>query len=412
MVKNKISPETSEDPSRVALYSTILNIFIAGTKGWLAYLSGSSALLADMIHGFSDTLASLLVLAGIWLSKRKSEDFPFGLYKVENFVALVSALFIFFAGYEIVHYVFRKETLLEIAYFYPSVLGLIGMILIIFLFCRYEARKADDLNSPSLLADASHWFSDIASTAIVLFALFGSWVGYPVIDRLAALVMVVFIGKVGWDILKASMRTLLDASVAPDTRQRIREVILRFSQVKGIKSIQARNSGRYIFVHANLVFGIKKFSPAHHLSEEIEKAVRKEIPFVDRIIIHYEPQSKDFTTYAVPLGADKRTLSDHLGEAPYFSLIRVSNPGKLVGEERILANPYVKEEKAKGIKVSEWLVENGVDTVFTRKGFNGKGPSYVFSSSEVEVIVTEARTVEEVRQKHLEREPSQGTSEI
>ena len=77
-----------------------------------------------MVHGFSDTLASLLVLAGIWLSKRKSEDFPWGLYKVENFVALVSALFIFFAGYEIVHYVFRKKTLLEIAYFYPSVLGL------------------------------------------------------------------------------------------------------------------------------------------------------------------------------------------------------------------------------------------------------------------------------------------------
>jgi divalent metal cation (Fe/Co/Zn/Cd) transporter len=76
MVKNKISPETKEDPSRVALYSVILNIFVAGIKGWLAYLSGSSALLADMVHGFSDTFASLLVLAGIWLSKRKSEVFP------------------------------------------------------------------------------------------------------------------------------------------------------------------------------------------------------------------------------------------------------------------------------------------------------------------------------------------------
>ena len=400
-MKSEISLEKNDDPSRVALYSTILNIGVAGTKGVLAYLSGSSALLADTIHGLSDTFASLLVLVGIWLSQKKSGEFPWGLYKVENFVALVSAIFIFFAGYEIVHYVFRKKTLLGIAYFYPSVLGLIGLILIIFLFSRYEARKADDLNSPSLLADASHWFSDIASTAIVLFALFGSWVGYPVIDRLAALVMVVFIGKVGWDILKDSMRTLLDASVAPDTRQRIREVILRFSQVKGIKSIQARNSGRYIFVHANLVFGIKKFSQAHQLSEEIEKAVRKEIPFVDRIIIHYEPQSKDFTTYAVPLGSDKRTLSDHFGEASYFSLIRVSNPGNLIGEEKILANPYVKEEKAKGIKVSEWLVENGTDTVFTRKGFNGKGPSYVFSSSEVEVVITDATTVEEVQQKHL-----------
>ena len=117
--------------------------------------------------------------------------------------------------------------------------------------------------------------------------------------------------------------------------------------------MQARNSGRYIFVHAHLIFGLKKFSPAHHLSEEIERSVRKEVPFVDRIIIHYEPQSKDFTTYAVPIGGDKRTLSDHFGEAPYFSLIRVSNSKSFVGEEKILANPYEKEEKTKGIKVSE-----------------------------------------------------------
>lgn len=393
----------NDDPSRVALYSTILNILVAGTKGWLAYRSGSSALLADMVHGLSDTLASLLVLAGIWLSKRKSEDFPWGLYKVENFVALVSALFIFFAGYEIVHHVFRKKTLLEIAYFYPSVLGLIGMILIIFLFSRYEARRARKLNSPSLLADASHWRSDIASTSIVLFALFGSWMGYPVIDRIAAVVMVAYIAKVGWDILKNSMRPLLDASIDPATLQRIREAILSFKQVKEIKSIQARNSGRYIFVHAHLVFGLKKFSPAHHLSEEIERTIRKEIPLVDRVIIHYEPQEKGYTVYAVPLGDDQRTLSEHFGEAPFFNLIRIGHPGNSVLEEKVLANPHLREEKGKGIKVSEWLLNHDVDVIYTPKPFDGKGPAYVFSSAEVEVRVTDARTVEEIHSEFSTR---------
>lgn len=81
-------------------------------------------------------------------------------------------------------------------------------------------------------------------------------------------------------------------------------------------------------------------------------------------------------------------------------------------EEKILANPYLKEEKGKGIKVSEWLIENGVDTVFSRKSFDGKGPSYVFSSSEVEVILTKARTVEEIRQRHLEQVISQENGEL
>ena len=99
MLNDRISGKENGDPSKVAFYSTLLNTLVAAMKGILAYLSGSSALLADMVHGLSDTLASLLVLAGIWLSKRKSEDFPWGLYKVENLVALVSALFIFFAGW-------------------------------------------------------------------------------------------------------------------------------------------------------------------------------------------------------------------------------------------------------------------------------------------------------------------------
>jgi hypothetical protein len=157
MGEEQNSAEQLYDPSKIALYSALLNMGVAGAKGVLAWLSGSSALLADTIHGFSDTFASILVLVGIWLSKRKSEAFPWGLYKVENFVALLSAGFIFFAGYEMVHYVFRKGRPLTLAYLYPSVFGLLAMILIIVIL-RYEARRAKVLNSPSLFRRL-HWYS-------------------------------------------------------------------------------------------------------------------------------------------------------------------------------------------------------------------------------------------------------------
>jgi predicted Fe-Mo cluster-binding NifX family protein len=82
---------------------------------------------------------------------------------------------------------------------------------------------------------------------------------------------------------------------------------------------------------------------------------------------------------------------------PFVLLVQISI---LVADTRrkILHNPHLKEEKGKGIKVSEWLVRNGVDTVYTRKGFEGKGPSYVFSNAEVDVIVTEVKTIEEIKQ--------------
>jgi cation diffusion facilitator family transporter len=404
MKENQNLLRKKNDPSGIAFFSTLLNIFIAGSKGILAWLSGSSALLADTIHGFSDTFASLLVLVGIWLSKRKSKAFPWGLYKVENFVALVSAGLIFFAGYEIVHHVFKAEKTLILGHFYSSFFALLAIILAIAFFSHFEAKKAKTLHSPSLIADASHWYSDIASTTLVLLSLLGSRVGYPILDRLAALIMVGFIAKAGWDILKDSMRTLLDASVDPSTLNQIRNIIQRFSQVRETKSIQARNSGRFVFVRAELAFGIKKFSQAHQLSEEIEKTIRKEIPQVDKVTIHYEPVKKDFSIYAIPVEEDKNTFSDHFGEAPFFYFVRISTEGHIVQEEKILRNPYLKEEKGKGIKVSEWLLKNGVDTVYTKKPFVGKGPSYVFSNSDVEVIITEDKTIDEIYQKLTELE--------
>jgi cation diffusion facilitator family transporter len=398
MEKIEVTPEKNRDPSRIASYSTILNILVTLAKAVLAWLSGSSALLADTIHGFSDTFASLLVLVGIWLSKRKSQGFPWGLYKVENFVALVSAGFIFFAGYEIIRHVFKGERAFILGHFYSSLFGLLAIILAIAIFSRFEARKARNFRSPSLLADASHWYSDIASTTLVLLAVLGSRLGYPILDRLAALIMVGFIAKVGWDILKDSMKTLLDASVDAETLNRIRDEILRFSEVKEIKSLQARNSGRFAFVRTELVFGIKKFSQAHQLSKEIEKAILKSIPQVDKVTIHYEPLQKDFLIYAVPVEEDKHSLSEHLGSAPYFYLFRMDTQDHMIQEEKILPNPYLKEEKAKGIKVSEWLLQNGVDAVLTRKAFDGKGPFYVFSSAEVDVIPTEAKAINEIYQ--------------
>ncbi len=389
-------PEKNSDPLRIASYSAGLNALVALGKAALAWLSGSSALLADAIHGFSDTFASLLVLVGIWLSKRKSEAFPWGLYKVENFVALGSAGLIFFAGYEIMRHVFEGERAFILGHFYSSLFGLLAIILAIAIFSRFEARKAKTFCSPSLLADASHWHSDIASTTLVLLAVLGSRLGYPVLDRLAALIMVGFIAKAGWNILKDSMRTLLDASVDAGALNRIREEIFRFPEVKKIKSLQARNSGRFVFVRTELVFGIKKFSQAHQLSEKIEKAILKSIPHVDKVTIHYEPLEKDFLIYAVPVEDDKHSLSEHLGSAPYFYVIRMSGKERIIQEEKILPNPYLTEEKGKGIKVSEWLLQNEVDAVLTRKTLDGKGPFYVFSSAEVDVIPTKAKTIEEI----------------
>jgi len=93
--------ERQEDGRKVAAYSTMLNLFLTLAKGGLAIFSGSAAILAETIHSLTDVIGSLAVWTGIVISRKKSPAFPWGLYKVENLAALVSAFFILLMAYEL-----------------------------------------------------------------------------------------------------------------------------------------------------------------------------------------------------------------------------------------------------------------------------------------------------------------------
>ena len=95
---------------------------------------------------------------------------------------------------------------------------------------------------------------------------------------------------------------------------------------------------------------------------------------------------------------DKDTVSEHFGDASYFYLVTIKESEGRILSESYLHNPFAGEEKGKGIKVSEWLLEKGVDTIYTQKELKGKGPGYVFSDAMVDIIVSEAKTLTQVKE--------------
>jgi len=117
---------------KIGFYSIGVNVLLVALKGGLAVLSGSVALVADAIHSATDVISSVTVLAGIKISKRKSKNFPYGLYKVENFVSLLTSLFIFLAGYEIVKTAFFKPFTLKTQYLPYAMGGLVAAMAITF----------------------------------------------------------------------------------------------------------------------------------------------------------------------------------------------------------------------------------------------------------------------------------------
>ena len=86
---------------QVGWYSIGINIFLTALNLAISIASGSLAVAAGMVHNLVDLMASVAVLVGLKPSRWESRDFPYGLYKVENVVAVGIAILIFVAGYEI-----------------------------------------------------------------------------------------------------------------------------------------------------------------------------------------------------------------------------------------------------------------------------------------------------------------------
>lgn len=285
---NKRKTQVVGSVAYVALLSAGLHIVLVVLKYGLGSLSGSIALRADAFHSFADVLSSLGLFVGIKISERKSSHFPYGLYKVENIAALVTSLFIFLAAYEIVKDVVHADPTAVISNVPSAVAGLLVIVVLIFLFSRYEMKLGRKTGSPSIVADAKHIGTDLISTAGILAGLLlGLWM--PHVDRIIAFVIAILIARLGWTILADSLKVLLDASVTDETLAEITQVLYGFSPVKQVTRLSGRCSGRYKFIEAEILMDVETLQDAHDIACAIEEEVYDCFPEVDKLLIHYEP---------------------------------------------------------------------------------------------------------------------------
>lgn len=378
-----------------------VNLLLTAINLVIAAASGSLAVAAEMIHNLVDLAASVAVLAGLKISQRQSKDFPYGLYKIENVVAVGVALLIFVSGYEI-----AKEAVFSdprVAKVEPWMLvGVALSAAIPLVFSHFELRVGQEANSPALIADAQEYRAHIFSSGLVFVAMVGQIVGLP-LDRAAALVIVLLIGKMGWELLSDGMRVLLDASLDPQTLSRVKEIIMQQPAVVEVRSLTGRNAGRYRFIEAEVGVRVRELDKAHQIGRAIASSIRQQVPHVERALIHVEPIDKPVRRFAAPLSDHGDVINDHFGTAPIFSLrdLRIED-GVFMGQS-VVTNPYADSPRGRGLKVAQWLIAQDIDVLVTADDIRDKGPGFALGDAGVEVIITDAGEWEEVLAKTLEK---------
>ena len=276
--------------ARVLWRVLALNLIVAFAKIALGYFSGAVSILSDGFHSLADASSNVVALVGVSAAQRPADqDHPYGHRKYETMASVGILMFMLLVLNEVA----RNAIVNLRAPGTPSVLpaGILTMLATLavnVLVVRYESRAGRRLRSEVLAADARHTQSDVWTTLAVLVALVGVWLGYPILDPVAGLVVSVFIGYACWQVAREASGILADQVVLAE--EEIRAVVESVPEVVGSEKIRTRGTADSVFVDLHLWLDSRTpLGEAHALSHVVKDRLMERFPEIVDVVIHIEP---------------------------------------------------------------------------------------------------------------------------
>jgi len=275
---------------RVLWRVLVLNLFVAFAKIALGYFSGAVSVLSDGFHSLADASSNVVALVGASAAQRPAdENHPYGHRKYETMASVGILLFMLVVLTEVGRNAIDHLRAPAMPTFVPvAIAAMVVTLAINIIVVRYESGAGRQLRSEVLAADAKHTRSDVWTTLAVLAALSGAWLGYPVLDPIAGLIVALFIAHACWQIAREASGVLADQIVLPE--EDIRAVAEAVPGVVGTEKIRTRGSADNVFVDLHLwIDGRTPLGEAHALSHLVKDQIMTRFPEVVDVVIHIEP---------------------------------------------------------------------------------------------------------------------------
>lgn len=276
----------------------LASVLLAAGKLVAGIVGHSSALVADAVESFADTVGSVVVLQGLRVASRPPDnDHPYGYGKAEALAALAVGAMLLVAAGVIVLKAVEEMTTPHAAPAPWTLLVLVIVIAVKEMLFRVVLKNAEEFASDAAKADAWHHRSDAVTSAAafigVAVAIWGPrWLGMPrlvLADEVAAMIASVVIVITGVRLMRPSMRELLDRS-SQEMSDRVRAAARTVEGVVLVEKVHTRKSGRGYCVDMHLhVDPEMSVRDAHSLAGRVKGHVRAAIPSVAHVLIHVEP---------------------------------------------------------------------------------------------------------------------------
>lgn len=290
----------AEGISRVLWQILFLNVLVASAKAVWGIISGSTAMLADGFHSFTDASGNVVALVAMHAARKPpDEDHPYGHHKYESFASAAIGVMLCFAAWRVVSGSVSALTAYVRSGIHPKVevtstsfaVMLITLGINIFVVW-FETRQGKKFGSDVLQADARHTLSDIWVTLGVLASLILVRAGVPIADSVVGLF-------VAFAIVWAAIGVFKDAHTTFSDQQRLdpRDVtkkVLAFEGVKGCHNIRSRGTGAIIHMDMSILVDPSiTVEKGHAIARDLEASLCAQYDELADVVIHVEPDNED-----------------------------------------------------------------------------------------------------------------------
>jgi cation diffusion facilitator family transporter len=289
-----MSPNSARTASiqRTLAIILVLNAIVVGVKFVVAVRTGNLTVLGATLENFLDAMNNVMAIVVVALAARgPDDDHPYGHDKFETMGALAIVGFLSISCFELIRgAVVRLVTPPEVVTHTNEELLFLAATAVVNVFVvTYERKRGRELNSPLLMADASHTMGDLFVTGLAIASLLSARLHLPWADPVLAIAVALLIAWSGWNILRVTVPVLVDERGAD--ADRIREAACAVAGVSTAPHVRSRtNSSRLIFAEVTVtVSGTSTVTEGHAVADAVEASVRIALGGTADVVVHIEP---------------------------------------------------------------------------------------------------------------------------
>lgn len=287
--------ERSADGIRATKITLAVLVATSALQLVIAVISGSVALLADMVHNVADALTSIPLWIAFVLGRRlPNRSYPYGYRRAEDlvgvFIVLMIAASAALVGWHSIERIIDLEPIAHPGWVLGAgIVGVIGNEIA----AKVRIRVGRRIGSAALVADGYHARTDTLASFGVIVAVIATWLGAPIVDPLVGLIIT---GLIVWILAQTArqvVRRLMDG-VEPEVIATIEQVAAGVDGVHDVGWARARWVGHRL--NGDLAATVDPqltVAAGHDVSEEVHHALLHALPHLEEITVHVNPLHHD-----------------------------------------------------------------------------------------------------------------------